>query len=109
MDVWPVVKLVLLDQPLAHVVNPLEIVDSKGVGRAESGHDRGDAAAASNTIRGRSLKRRHVDGVIQMRRDGNHVVLTDPQPGGDRKTTVVALLRDEHDRVVADAGANAAG
>ena len=69
MHMRAIIKPVLLDQAIAQRDDALEIVQAKGIGRAQRGDDRRDAPTGIQFTAGRRFQRHQIDRVVEMRRD----------------------------------------
>jgi hypothetical protein len=103
MNVRPIIKIEIGDEPLAERVNRLEIVDAKSVGRAHRGDNRGNPLAGRKRVAGGTFKGIKAHRVIEVALDGDDVVLPDAEPCRDVQGRIVSLLRDKYDSVIADA------
>ena len=99
----------LIGQAAAQFVDRPQVVDAKGVGRAQRGHDGGDLPAGGQLRANGPLERRQLDRIVQPSRYPYDVLLPEPQPTGDVQARVVALLRGDNHGVLAHTAGGRAG
>ena len=103
MNVRRVVEVIVVDQPVAHVDDRIEIVDAERVGGPHRCDQRNDPPSLSDRRASGHLESVDADVVLQVRRYLDDMLLPEAEPAGDVQSAVMALRRRQDHPVAADA------